>query len=80
MQEILSTVTALFSTEAARAVLLSPLSVCSVFAYPNSCIYDCLCLGCLTWVQMLMRAIASGGCTDTVRQSALEADSERKVS
>ena len=28
---------------------------------------------------MLMHAIAHGGCTDTVRQSALEVDSGRKI-
>ena len=40
---------------------------------------DCQCLGSLTCVQMLMQAIAHGGCTDTVRQSALEADCGRKI-
>ena len=29
--------------------------------------YGCQCLGFLTWTRMLMRAIAHGGCTDTVR-------------
>ena len=33
----------------------------------------------LTCTQMLMHAIAHGGCTDTVRQSALEFDSGRKI-
>ena len=33
----------------------------------------------LTCAQMLKHATAHGGCTDTVRQSALEADSGRKV-
>ena len=41
--------------------------------------YGCLCLGCLTCTQMLMPAIAYGGCTDTVRESALEVDSGRKI-
>ena len=29
--------------------------------------YGCQCLGCLTWAQMLMQAIAHGGRTDTVK-------------
>ena len=45
------------------------LSVCAVF----SCVQTCL-----TWAQMLMQAIAHGGCTDTVRESALKVDSGRK--
>ena len=36
-------------------------------------------LGCLTCTQMLMHAIARGGCTDTVRESALKGDSGRKI-
>ena len=38
--------------------------------------YGCQCLGFLTRAQMLMHAIVHGGCTDTVRQSALEANSK----
>ena len=34
--------------------------------------------GSLTCAQMLMRAIAHEGCTDTVRESALKVDSGRK--
>ena len=45
------------------------LSVCAVF----SCVQTCL-----TWAQILMHAIAHGGCTDTVRESALKVDSGRK--
>ena len=41
--------------------------------------YGCQSLGCLTCVQMLMYAIAHGDCTNTVRESALEADSPRKL-
>ena len=41
--------------------------------------YGCQCLGFLTCTQLLMHAIAHGGRTDTVRQSALEADSGRKI-
>ena len=41
--------------------------------------YGCQCLGFLACAQMLMHAIAYGGCTDTVRESALEVDSGRKV-
>ena len=40
--------------------------------------YSCQCLGFLTCTQMLMHAVAHGGCTDTVRESALKADSGRK--
>ena len=40
--------------------------------------YGCPCLGFLTCVQMLMHAIAHGGCTDTVRESALKVDSGRR--
>ena len=35
--------------------------------------------GFLTCVQMLMHATAHGGCTDTVRESALEDNSRRKI-
>ena len=42
--------------------------------------YGCQCLGFLTCTQLLMRAIAHGGCTDTVRQTALEVDSWAAVS
>ena len=41
--------------------------------------YGCQCLGFLTCAQMLKRAIAQGGCTDTVRESALEVDIGRKI-
>ena len=41
--------------------------------------YGCQCLGFLTRAQMLIQAIAHWGRTDTVRQSALEADSGRKI-
>ena len=41
--------------------------------------YGCRCLGFLTCAQMLMHAIAHRGCTDTVRASALDADSGRKI-
>ena len=41
--------------------------------------YGCQCLGFVTHAQMLMHAIAPGGCTDTVRQSALEADWEKNA-
>ena len=38
----------------------------------------CKCLGFLTCVQTLTHAIAHGGCTDTVRESALVVDCVRK--
>ena len=41
--------------------------------------YGCQCLRFLTCAQMLMRAIAHGGGTDTVRETALEVDSGRKI-
>ena len=41
--------------------------------------YGCQCLGFLTCAQMLMHAIAHGGCTDTVRESEPQVDSERKI-
>ena len=43
--------------------------------------YSCQCLRFLTWVQMLMHAIAQGDCTYTVRESALKAfDTRNKIS
>ena len=42
--------------------------------------YGYQCLGSLTCAQMLMHAIAHEGCTETVRESALKVDSERKSS
>ena len=36
-------------------------------------------MGVLTCAQMSMNAIAHGGCTDTVRESALKVDSGRKI-
>ena len=51
------------------------LSVCAVFlcVSPNTdmTIFGCQCSGCLTCAQMLMHAIATGGCTE----SALKVDS-----
>ena len=41
--------------------------------------YGCQCLGFLTCAQMLTHAIAQGGCADAVRESALKADSGRKM-
>ena len=39
----------------------------------------CQFSGFLTCTRMLMHAIANGGCTDTVRESALKADSGRNI-
>ena len=36
--------------------------------------YGCQCWGFLTFAEMLMHAISDGGCTDTVRESALKDD------
>ena len=40
---------------------------------------SCHCRGFLTCTQMLMYAIAHGGCADTGRESAPEVDSGRKI-
>ena len=40
--------------------------------------YGCQCLGFLTCAQMLMHVIARGGCTDSVKESALKITSRRK--
>ena len=39
--------------------------------------YGCQCLRFLTCTQMLMHVISHGGCTDTVRESALNTDWEK---
>ena len=41
--------------------------------------YGCQCLGFVTRAQLLMHAVAHRGCTDTVRESALEADWEKNA-
>ena len=41
--------------------------------------YGCQCLAFLTWAQLLMHVSARGGCTDTVRESAVNVDSGRKL-
>ena len=41
--------------------------------------YGCQCWGFSRCAQILTHAIAHGGCRDTVRKSALEADSGRKI-
>ena len=41
--------------------------------------YGCQCLGFLTCAQMLMHAVAHGGCANTVRKSALKVDPGRKI-
>ena len=48
------------------------------FAGPNSGVAAGV-WGLLTCTQMLMRAIAQGGCVNTIRESALTADSGRKI-
>ena len=63
------------STAVARAALPIPVNVCRIFLW-----YGCQRLGFLTCAQTLVHATAHGGCTDTVRESALEADSTgRKI-
>ena len=63
-----------------------PVGVCSVFKLNSVCSisvsrqwYGCQCWGFLRWTPTLMHAIARRGCTDTVRESALEVDSGRKI-
>ena len=55
------------------------LSVCVVFSCVQTMLYDCQCLEFVTCAQMSMHAIAHGGCTDTVRESALKVNSGRKI-
>ena len=67
-------------TAASRAALPIPISVCIIFLCPNHGIqHGCQCLGFLTSAQMLRHATAHGGCTDTVRESALKVYSARKI-
>ena len=52
--------------------------MCVVF----SCVQQlcgCQYLGFVTFAQMLMHAVAHGGCAHTVRESALKADTGRKI-
>ena len=65
-----------YGTAAARAALPIPVSVCGIFM-SKQC-YGCRCLGLLTCTLMLMYAIAQWGCTDTVREFALEVDWGKK--
>ena len=53
--------------------------VCAVFSHVKQWC-SCQPLGFLTCALMLMHAAAHGGCMDTVRESALEGDSEKKIS
>ena len=63
------------ATAAARAALAISASVCSIFECPNNGI---VCLGFLTSAQMLMHAIIHVGCINTVSESGLEGEPERK--
>ena len=69
-------------------LLLCPLRWVRVATHSYECVqyfgvsrqgYGCQCLGFLTYAQMLMHAIAQGGCMDTLRKSALEVDSRTKI-
>ena len=55
------------------------LSLCVQYFCVSKQLHGSQCLGLSTCAQMLMYAIARGGCTDTVRESALKADSGRKI-
>ena len=63
---------------AAGAALPIPNSAYGIFVCPKER-YGCQCLGSLTCAQVLVQAIAHGGCTDTVGESALKVDSGRKI-
>ena len=65
------------ATAATRAVLPIPDSESSYFQVSKQW-YSCQCLGSLMCKQMLMHVIAHRGFTDTVRESALKADSGGK--
>ena len=55
-----------------------PISVHAIFMCPNNGM--AVCLRFLTRAQMLMHVVAHGGCTsDTVRESALEVHTGRKI-
>ena len=62
----------------ARAALPNPINVCSIF-YVSKQWCGCQCSGFLMSAVMLMHRIAHVGCTDIVKESALEADSGRKI-
>ena len=49
-----------------------PLLWCVQYFHVSKQWYGCQCLGCLTCAHMLTHAAAHGGCTDTVRESALK--------
>ena len=54
------------------------ISMCAVF-WVSKQWYGCQCLGFLTYAHNLIDAIANGNWMDTVRESALEVDSGRKI-
>ena len=61
----------------ARAALLIPTSttsVCGIFVYSFASVWDFL-----TCAWMMMQAIAGWSCTNIIRESALKADSGRKI-
>ena len=62
-------------TAVARAVLPTPIRVCSIVICPN--MVGLPVFGFLMCAQMLIPAIVYGGCTDTVRVSALKVDCEK---
>ena len=66
------------ATAAARAALPVPNSARGIFVCPNKGMVA-IFWGSLTCAQMLMHAIAREGCTDTVRESALNVDCGRKI-
>ena len=65
------------TTAAARAALPHAYQCVQYFPVSKQW-YACQCLGSLTCAQMLMHALARGGCTDTVRVCT-GADSGRKI-
>ena len=53
-------------------------SECYIFCMTKQW-YSCQCSGFFTCTQLLMHAMAHGGCTNTIGKSALKVDSVRKV-
>ena len=66
------------ATAAARAALPTANSACGISVCPNKGM-GCQCSGSLTCAEMLIHAIAHGGYTGTVRESALKVDPGRKI-
>ena len=64
-------------TAAARAALPSPISMCSISVCPTNGTAASV-LGIVTCGQMFIHATVHGGCTDTITESAMNVDWEKK--